>query len=46
MIRNGRADSVRNQRLGVEPWAYLKDELTRLPTTPAQLVDRLPDAVG
>lgn len=24
------------QRLGVEPWAYLKDVLTRLPTTPAE----------
>lgn len=22
------------QRLGVEPWAYLQDVLTRLPTTP------------
>jgi transposase len=32
------------QRLGVEPWAYLRDVLTRLPTTPAdQLGDLLPD---
>jgi transposase len=32
------------QRLGVEPWAYLHDVLTRLPTTPAgQLGDLLPD---
>jgi hypothetical protein len=32
------------QRLGVEPWAYLHDVLTRLPTTPAgQLRDLLPD---
>jgi transposase len=32
------------QRLGVEPWAYLQDVLTRLPTTPAgQLCDLLPD---
>ncbi|MBV9381553.1 MAG: IS66 family transposase [Streptosporangiaceae bacterium] len=32
------------QRLGVEPWAYLQDVLTRLPTTaPAQLTDLLPD---
>src|SRR5262249_34388818 len=32
------------QRLGVEPWAYLQDVLTRLPTTPAgQLGDLLPD---
>jgi transposase len=32
------------QRLGVEPWAYLQDALTRLPTTPAgQLADLLPD---
>jgi transposase len=32
------------QRLGVEPWAYLQDALTRLPTTPAgQLGDLLPD---
>jgi transposase len=31
-------------RLGVEPWAYLQDVLTRLPTTPAgQLADLLPD---
>jgi transposase len=32
------------QRLGVEPWAYLQDVLTRLPKTPAgQLGDLLPD---
>jgi transposase len=32
------------QRLGVEPWAYLQDVLTRLPVTPAgQLGDLLPD---
>jgi transposase len=32
------------QRLGVEPWAYLQDVLTRLPTTPAGHVgDLLPD---
>ncbi len=32
------------QRLGVEPWAYLQDILTHLPTTPAgQLGDLLPD---
>jgi transposase len=32
------------QRLGVEPWAYLHDVLTRVPTTPAeQLGDLLPD---
>jgi hypothetical protein len=32
------------QRLGVEPWAYLQDVLTRLPTTPAgRLGDLLPD---
>jgi transposase len=32
------------QRLGVEPWAYLRDLLTRLPTTPAgQLRGLLPD---
>jgi transposase len=32
------------QRLGVEPWAYLQDVLTRLPsTTSAQLADLLPD---
>jgi hypothetical protein len=32
------------QRLGVEPWAYLQDLLTRLPTTPAgRLSDLLPD---
>jgi transposase len=32
------------RRLGVEPWAYLKDVLTRLPTTPKeQLPNLLPD---
>lgn len=32
------------QRLGVEPWAYLQDVLTRLPTTPAgQIAGLLPD---
>src|SRR5262245_17059845 len=32
------------QRLGVEPWAYLQDVLTRLPTMPAgELGDLLPD---
>jgi hypothetical protein len=32
------------QRLGVEPWAYLEDVLTRLPTLPsAQLGHLLPD---
>jgi len=32
------------QRLGVEPWAYLQDVLTRLPSTSKeQLVDLLPD---
>src|SRR5262249_47615969 len=32
------------QRLGVEPWEYLQDVLTRMPTTPAgQLGDLLPD---
>ena len=32
------------QRLGVEPWAYLQDVLTRLATTPAdRLTDLLPD---
>jgi hypothetical protein len=32
------------QRLGIEPWAYLQDVLTRLPTAPAgQLGDLLPD---
>jgi hypothetical protein len=32
------------QRLGVEPWAYLQDVLTRLPATPAgQVGDLLPD---
>lgn len=32
------------QRLGVEPWAYLQDVLTRLPAMPAgQLGDLLPD---
>jgi transposase len=31
-------------RLGVEPWAYLQDVLTRLPTMPAdQLAELLPD---
>jgi transposase len=31
-------------RLGVEPWAYLQDVLTRLPTTPAErLAELLPD---
>jgi transposase len=31
------------QRLGVEPWAYLQDVLTRLPTTPGEcLADLLP----
>ena len=31
-------------RLGVEPWAYLKDVLSRIPTTPAErLVELLPD---
>jgi transposase len=31
-------------RLGIEPWAYLQDVLSRLPTTPAeQLGDLLPD---
>jgi hypothetical protein len=31
------------QRLGVEPWAYLREVLTRLPTMPAgQLGDLLP----
>jgi transposase len=31
-------------RLGVEPWAYLQDVLTRLPATPAeQLTELLPD---
>jgi transposase len=31
-------------RLGVEPWAYLKDVLTRLPTTPEEgLAELLPD---
>jgi hypothetical protein len=31
-------------RLGVEPWAYLNDVLSRLPTTPAErLVELLPD---
>jgi transposase len=31
-------------RLGVEPWAYLQDVLTRLPQTPTSgLVDLLPD---
>ncbi len=32
------------QRLGVEPWAYLQDVLTRLPTMPAkQIGELLPD---
>jgi transposase len=32
------------QRLGVEPWAYLQDVLTRLQTTPVgQLGNLLPD---
>jgi hypothetical protein len=32
------------QRLGVEPWAYLHDVLTRLPATPAgQIGELLPD---
>ena len=32
------------RRLGVEPWEYLQDVLTRLPTTPAaQLDELLPD---
>ena len=32
------------QRLGVEPWAYLQDVLTRLPASPAgHLGDLLPD---
>jgi transposase len=32
------------RRLGVDPWGYLQDVLTRLPTTPAgQLGDLLPD---
>jgi hypothetical protein len=32
------------QRLGVEPWAYLQDVLTRLPVTPpGRLGDLLPD---
>jgi hypothetical protein len=31
-------------RLGVEPWAYLQDVLTRLPSTPReQLTDLLPN---
>jgi hypothetical protein len=31
------------KQLGVQPWAYLQDVLTRLPTTPAgQLGDLLP----
>src|SRR5262245_53775750 len=29
------------RRLGVEPWAFLQDVLTRLPTTPADQVDAL-----
>jgi hypothetical protein len=32
------------RRLGVEPWAYLQDVLTRLPATPAHdLLGLLPD---
>jgi hypothetical protein len=32
------------QRLGVEPWAYPRDVLTRLPASPAErLTDLLPD---
>jgi len=32
------------QRLGVEPWAYLQDVLSRLPVTPAaELAELLPD---
>jgi len=32
------------KRLGVEPWAYLQDVLSRLPTTPAgQLGELTPD---
>jgi hypothetical protein len=32
------------QRLGVEPWAYLRDVLARLPATPAgQIAGLLPD---
>jgi len=32
------------RRLGIEPWAFLKDVLTRLPTTPAErLAELLPD---
>jgi transposase len=32
------------RRLGIEPWSYLQDVLTRLPTTlPEQLTDLLPD---
>jgi transposase len=35
------------QRLGVEPWAYLQDVLTRLPSLPTgQLGDLLPDHWG
>ena len=31
------------KRLGIEPWAYLQDVLTRLPTTPSEeLTDLLP----
>jgi hypothetical protein len=48
--RNGQATAVlfsftsACQRLGVEPWAYLQDVLTRLPAAPAgQLCDLLPD---
>jgi hypothetical protein len=48
--RGGRAAAVlvsftsTCHRLGVEPWGYLQDVLTRLPTTPAAgLSDLLPD---
>ena len=35
------------QRLGMEPWAYLQDVLTRLPTTPTErLPELLPDHWG
>jgi hypothetical protein len=29
------------QRLGVEPWAYLQDTLTRLPSTPTERLSAL-----
>jgi transposase len=29
------------QRLGIEPWAYLQDVLTRLPSTPGERLDEL-----